>query len=190
MPQTIADFPHTDSPPRVACPKCGALPDTFCLTPSGRRTRSLFHDDRYVAAYLADPTPASMRPLRADDAAVLRRVRDEVMTQVVELLQDEADDRASAYVHHVDLPYADTYVAAKSYCLDLIAVLGRTDASLEDFARVASEILAWDSQSFVALCGVQCDDVRALDVTPRDLETLARLNGGRRFAYNLHDWST
>jgi hypothetical protein len=121
---------------------------------------------------------------------ILIDLRTEILDQIAELIREEADDAASAAEHLVPVDYADTFVARNARALDLIAVIGRSDAILEDFARVADQVLAWDACSFVNMCGVACDDVRAHDLTPRDYKRLARLNGGKLFTYNLNNWST
>lgn len=188
--QTLADFPYTDSPPRVACPKCRAPADSFCLTPTGRRLATLFHDARYVAARAADRTPPELRPMRVEDAATLSRVREEVFGSLQRHLPHvTCDCGASAVPGWQCGPRCATRRPTTGRDLDLVAVLGRTDARLEDFARVADQVLAWDSASFVNLCGVEVSDVRAADITPAGLAALSRING-RPFAYDLHTWST
>lgn len=116
-----------------------------------------------------------------DDADTLLGVREALLEQVCDLAPD-------LYFGMTGQLGRSRERAERS--LDLIAVLGRTDATLEDYARVADDVLCWDSASFVGLCGVHTDDVRARDLTPADRATLDRLNGGRPFTYDLSHWST
>lgn len=100
--------------------------------------------------------------------------------EIVELFRKELTDQVDEWIQedYIDGDNVDTV-------RHLLA------GPLSDLAIVARDYLAWDVDSFLMSCCIDCEDgMHGKDLTPDDYDTLTRLNGGVAFDLNPNRWDT